>query len=110
MIFFFFNIAKNRKKDKNKPSISVRKSVDDICDVCTYGVGGDDDDNKCPDIIPGTKTKTKTKTYTFKTTEKIKQKIVFNIFCCQSISVIVCSVRIFFFCCYSSSCHCFVLF
>ena len=47
--------------------------MDDICDVCTYGVGGDDDDNKCPDIIPGTKTKTKT--YTFKTTEKIKQKL-----------------------------------
>ena len=38
---------------KDKTTIAIRKSVDDICDVCTCG--GDQDD-KCPDIIPGNAT------------------------------------------------------
>jgi hypothetical protein len=42
-------LAKPRNM-KDKTAIAIRKSVDDICDVCTCG--GDTDD-KCPDIIPG---------------------------------------------------------
>ena len=53
LIFIFhtisYIIAKNRNM-KDKTTIAIRKSVDEICDVCTCG--GDQDD-KCPDIIPG---------------------------------------------------------
>jgi hypothetical protein len=42
-----FSAKPRNMKDKNV--IAIRKSVDDICDVCTCG--GDTDD-KCPDIIP----------------------------------------------------------